>query len=86
MGILDLTKGDVINLSHRIKEYRQVQFNNVLMNGNTSILTRVAEETVKFVKYIGLENFHHPLCKEIVPKFIDEFVLPRNILHNYRCM
>ncbi|CAL8123604.1 unnamed protein product [Orchesella dallaii] len=30
-----------------------------------------------FVKYIGIKNFYYPEMKEVVPKYCDEFVLPR---------
>lgn len=76
LGILHID--NIKRLVNQIEEYEDAQFIGFpVPSCPYQNIQHWGEDVHNFVEYIGINKFCYPRIKEIVPKYIDEFVLPR---------
>lgn len=75
-GILHID--NILELIRKADAYRNVQQSNLdtLVSFPPSSIEHFSDYIENFLKFLEIKKFNYPYIKEIVPKYIDEFVLP----------
>lgn len=65
-------------LIHSVEEYRDTAVCRINNPAAFEIarLYNLGTDAANFVDYLGIKKFNHPRVKELIPKYVDEFVLP----------